>query len=157
MLYCHQNWFFWWFISFMLRIQDQFSSVLCIIRDLQLLCYSFFLEAYLSWLMLWESCCVEAAMSHLIAIKHSRRIWNYEWLNSPCSACNAVIPCWAWVETLFFLLPKLEKKKKPFLWEILNHLHVIFFVEPLQSEMRNCVNFHLDFMILKIHLGCIII
>lgn len=43
-----------------------------------------------------------------------------------------------------------------FLQEVLNHLHVIFFfVELLQSGKRNCEKFHLDFMMLKIHLYCI--
>lgn len=53
----------------------------------------------------------------------------------------------------FFLLLKLEKNavsSRGFESFTCN-----FFVELLQSEKRNCEKFHLDFMMLKIHLLCI--
>lgn len=55
----------------------------------------------------------------------------------------------------FFSSPQIRKKKKAVSLGGFESFTCNFFVEPLQSEMRNCANFHLDFMILKIHLGCI--
>lgn len=56
----------------------------------------------------------------------------------------------------FFLLLKLEKKNAVSSRGFESFTcNFFFFVELLQSGKRNCEKFHLDFMMLKIHLYCI--